>query len=165
MKQKIFNYLICIFFIPQIVAAHGTAYSILNDNNAVTLFFYYSDGEPMNYAEILILSPETAGQKSEQKIEYQNGRTDQKGRFAFYPDSAGTWLIEVNDGMGHKVSAEVEVKDTSGSNKENQAQDERVQPGNKCDQTPKSFKIILGLSLIFNLCSTAYLLKKKPTQS
>ena len=55
----------------------------------------------MSYAQTMIFSPQ------DQKTEYQNGRTDRKGRFAFYPDIVGKWRIEVSDGMGHKVQAEV----------------------------------------------------------
>jgi len=85
------------------VEAHGTAYRVIGDATVVTVEFYYSDKEPMRYAEVLVYSPKDA------KIEFQNGRTDRNGRFCFCPDATGTWRMEVKDGTGHNVKSRVEV--------------------------------------------------------
>lgn len=149
-------------FSPQSATAHGTAYRVLgNDPRTVTAEFYYSDKEPIRYAEILIFSP------NDPKIEYQNGRTDRQGRFSFYPDTAGTWRIEVHDGMGHKVQASVDVGEKAKSDEESSKQ--KAMP--VAAQSPPDsmfLKIILGLSLIGNMFVAAQFLngkKKKKSES
>lgn len=42
-------------------------------------------------------------------VEYQNGRTDAQGRFAFVPSAAGDWLIRLDDGTGHGFEEHVKV--------------------------------------------------------
>lgn len=124
--------------------AHGTGYQVLNDSNALTLEFRYSDGEPMSYAEVLVFSPE------DEKSEYQSGRTDRKGRFAFYPDKKGKWIIEANDEMGHKARAEID---------RNPVQSSPHQP--EQSRASKKTGIIAGLSLILNLAFIFHLFKKR----
>jgi nickel transport protein len=41
--------------------------------------------------------------------EFQNGRTDARGRFAFLPDRPGVWRVKVDAGMGHGFDIEIEV--------------------------------------------------------
>ena len=53
--------------------AHGTDYRIVEDAKTVTFEFFYDDREPMQYSEVLVFSP------NNDRIEYQNGRTDSKG--------------------------------------------------------------------------------------
>ncbi len=127
---------------PQPAQAHGTNFRILSGNKAVTAEFYYSDDEAMSYAGVLVFSPQDG------KKEYQNGRTDKNGRFAFYPDTAGTWRIEVNDGMGHKVQAEV----ICGSGKSEQANSQN-QPKTPHQSLNKMSKVLLGISLILFMSS------------
>lgn len=80
--------------------------------------FFYSDKTPMRYAEVLVFSPEN------EKAEYQNGRTDQSGRFAFLAETPGEWQMKVNDGMGHATvtvnPARLESK-TGGDNSGNRS--------------------------------------------
>mgnify|MGYP000927971176 CR=1 FL=1 len=95
--------LLACVLLPATLLAHGTGHRILEDKNAITVAFFYADGEPMRYAEVLIFSPDNP------KIEYQNGRTDLHGQFAFHPDKAGTWRITADDGMGHLAQASVDV--------------------------------------------------------
>jgi nickel transport protein len=143
-----------VFFGAAAAGAHGTAYRVLDDARAVTAEFNYADGEPMQYAEVLVFSP------LDEKVEYQNGRTDRRGRFAFYPDTAGTWHIEVQDGMGHLARGVIEVApdateqaDSVHPNKDTQAM--------VSGPTSKSGKIALGLSLMFNVGAIAYLWKNR----
>jgi len=136
-------------FFPKTVSAHGVGYRIVESGKAVTLEFYYSGGEPLSYAQVLIFDPQ------DQKTEYQNGRTDKKGRFAFYPDTAGKWRIEANDGMGHKVAAQVGAVSDSGKTDQtgsrNQTKTEH--------QSSHAVGTIAGLSLILNLVFICYFRK------
>ncbi|NJL59968.1 MAG: DUF4198 domain-containing protein [Desulfobacteraceae bacterium] len=146
MTKRIFSLLIglvCILFFPIIASAHGTGYRILENSRAIVVEFYYSGEEPMSYAQVLVFSPQ------DRKTEYQNGRTDRKGRFAFYPDIAGAWRIGVSDGLGHKVEAEI----GSISGKPDQAESQRQSESSGLNTTSKVF---LGISVI--LCLTALIL-------
>lgn len=134
--------------------AHGTAYRVLDKAAAVTTEFYYDDREPMQYAEVLIFSP------FDEKIEYQNGRTDRLGRFAFYPESTGIWRIEVKDGMGHMVRGEIEVAADSTESPELVHSHQDNEPM-AMGQLSRAGKTAFGLSLMFNLVAIAYLLKQR----
>lgn len=95
--------LLVLLLLPTALLAHGTGHRILEDEAALTVEFFYADGEPMRYAEVLIFNPQ------DPKIEYQNGRTDLHGRFAFLPDTPGIWRITADDGMGHLAQATLDV--------------------------------------------------------
>jgi len=126
-------------------AAHGTDYRVLDDTVVIAAEFFYSDKEPMRYAEVLVFSPEN------QDVEYQNGRTDQNGRFAFCPEMPGKWQMKVNDGMGHAVRAEVSVntgKTGSGALKDLA---DNAPPAAAAAAASKWIKIVLGLSILLNL--------------
>jgi nickel transport protein len=125
------------------VEAHGTAHRVVRNGTAVTVESFYSDKEPMQYAEVLVFSP------SDRKVEYQNGRTDRNGRFAFFPDRQGTWRIEVNDGMGHLMKADIEVTATGepGTGSGNGSAGEREMPAG----ASVPLKAAFGVSLIANV--------------
>ncbi len=125
------------------VEAHGTAHRVLRDGTAVTVESFYSDKEPMQYAEVLVFGP------SDRKVEYQNGRTDRNGRFAFFPDRQGTWRIEVNDGMGHLMKADIEVTapDGPGTGSGNGSAGEGEAPAG----ASVPLKAAFGVSLIANV--------------
>ncbi|MGE0083911.1 MAG: hypothetical protein AB7S75_05770 [Desulfococcaceae bacterium] len=154
-----------IFLIPgliqllttQFATAHGTGSRMLTDNKTVTAEFYYSDGEPMSYAEVLVFSPE------DEKTEYQNGRTDRKGRFAFCPDTPGTWRIEASDGMGHKAVAGAEVQEEkTGETAAEKKSGKNISVQNAQSGTSSMLlKSVAGLSLIFNLFFVFFLRKRK----
>ena len=99
--------IMCVGFCAPDAYAHGTAYRMIGDATVVTMEFFYSDKEPMRYAEVLVYSPK------DERTEFQNGRTDRNGRFSFCPDTTGTWRMEVKDGTGHNVKSRVEVIKTS----------------------------------------------------
>jgi len=125
-------------------SAHGTDCRIIEKAKAITFEFFYDDREPMQYSEVLVFSPH------DDKVEYQNGRTDSKGRFSFFPEAPGTWRIEASDGMGHMAKGTVDVAAEADSQTEpftKNRKNEGIFSGN----ISKSVKIILGLSLILNI--------------
>jgi len=143
--------------LPEGAAAHGTDYRVIEEAPVIAAEFFYSDKKPMRYAEVLVFSPEN------DEVEYQNGRTDQNGRFAFYPESSGKWRIKVNDGMGHAVRAEVPVDfpETGTGAIKGLADKNHSAAGG----ASKWIKIILGLSIVLNLFLGLYVWKNRPVRS
>jgi nickel transport protein len=114
--------------------AHGLGYRIVEKKTVPVVMFYYSGGKSVSYAEVKVWSP------TNDSIEFQNGRTDENGIFAFNPDSEGIWRIEVNDGLGHKVTAEYEMYSSP---------EQTLKSSN--GQHSKFLFAGLGISLIFNV--------------
>jgi nickel transport protein len=137
--------------IPCNALAHGTDYRLINKDKVIAAEFFYSDKTPMRYAQILVFSPEN------QKVEYQNGRTDQNGRFAFLPEIPGQWRMKVTDGMGHAVNATVTVNFTALKSKNGNtplnSQHPEVSKGKMpfFSKASMAIKLILGLSILLNL--------------
>jgi nickel transport protein len=124
---------------PESALSHGTGYRMLLEEETVRAEFYYSGGEPMAYAEILVFGPK------DDAVEFQNGRTDRMGRFAFLPDRSGEWRMLVNDGRGHAVRAVVTISEE----KLGETSAERAQAPER--NATGWREILLGLSLIANL--------------
>lgn len=85
--------------------AHGVGFNLKSSESVQLLHFNYADGKPLTYCEILIYGPE------DDEIEFQNGRTDRNGCFAFLPDQKGVWLVEVKDTQGHSATAQIVVSE------------------------------------------------------
>ncbi|MEF2145570.1 MAG: hypothetical protein V3573_09010 [Desulfovibrionaceae bacterium] len=88
--------------LPVRAEAHGVR-RVHYESTAFVVEVSFSDGTAASYAEVLVFAPENSD------VEFQNGRTDAKGRFAFLPDRPGNWLVRVNAGMGHGFDMEIEV--------------------------------------------------------
>lgn len=86
---------------PTVGGAHGVAHEVLETATGVQAT--YADGTPMEYCDVAVFSPASGD------VEFQTGTTDRHGRFAFVPDTFGAWKVTVDDGMGHRVTAEVTV--------------------------------------------------------
>ena len=124
------------------IFAHGTGYRH-SGFQAVALEFMYSTGEAMSYREARVFSP------NDEKFAYQTGRTDEKGRFAFVPDIAGTWRVIVRDEEGHQCTAEIDVtaEFLAGKSDGTQQHDDGTFP-----QGMELFiRALLGVSVIFNI--------------
>lgn len=114
--------------------AHGTGYTRHDSAETVSFSFYYASGEPMAYCAVSVFSPDNA------ELEFQNGRTDQRGGFAFLPNQTGAWKVHVKDGRGHAVQAEVPVADVP--------QGAMTMEGS--GRIPPWIGVLLGLSLLGN---------------
>ncbi len=86
--------------------AHGVT-GAMRIGNAVQAEIRYDDGEPFSYSEVKVYGP------GEGKTEYQNGRTDAKGVFAFVPDRKGTWRLVATDGMSHGKELSIDITDAA----------------------------------------------------
>lgn len=155
--------LIFLFFLysslgnPILAAAHGTDYRILETDYAVTVECLFAGGEPMQYAQVLLFSPDDA------VVEFQNGRTDQQGRFAFLPHVPGTWRMKVKDGMGHALTADIKVLLNShdGSNRLITDASETILQKGLFNGVPGILRASLAISFLFNFFLTLSIFKKK----
>ena len=117
--------------------------------------FAYAGGEQPTYAKVEVYSP------ADSKVEFQNGRTDAQGRFAFMPDAPGQWRIIMADNMGHRVEHAVDVsadptaQQAAGQNADNAA----ATPGVGGFSIP--LRILLGLSLLANMALIAAALRRR----
>lgn len=130
------------------VHAHGTGFQLLPDSAVFAVRFFYTGGDPMAYAQINIQGPD------QDQPEHQNGRTDCKGIFAFYPTQPGTWVLTVSDGRGHRVRANVEVANHLKPARTNAVQTNRsISPG--------WVEVLAGLSLLLNIALIPTVLKRR----
>ena len=117
--------------------------------------FAYAGGEQPTYAKVEVYSP------ADSKVEFQNGRTDAQGRFAFMPDAPGQWRIIMADNMGHRVEHAVDVSadPTAQQADVKNAGDAAATPGVGGFSIP--LRILLGLSIIANIALAAALLRRR----
>lgn len=82
---------------------HGVSHSVFE--GAIGVKAKYDDGTPMSYCEAKVFSPQDG------ETEFQQGNTDKNGVYTFFPDIAGVWRLKVDDGMGHVLSKDIEIKE------------------------------------------------------
>jgi len=87
---------------PRRAGAHEILHEV-ERGRAVALRAYFTDGEPLAYAQAEVYSP------ADPKSPHWKGRTDRNGWLAFVPDVAGTWRVRVVDATGHGLDTGVEV--------------------------------------------------------
>jgi nickel transport protein len=131
--------------LPAVLFSHGVEVSEV-ESGAKIVRFLYTDGEPMMYAKVKVYPP------SAPKTETIKSLTDENGFFAFVPDESGEWKVEALDGMGHRGEIMINAFETASG----------VQNTQNGYSASLVFRIILGLSLLFNifvLCG--FVLRKK----
>ena len=84
-------------------SAEGHAVEGALVEGAIGVRFVYEGGAPVRSAEVQVWSP------AKDDTPYAQGLTDRDGSFAFVPGTAGTWRVEMNDGMGHRDELHVDV--------------------------------------------------------
>ena len=123
--------------------------------------FAYAGGAVPTYAKVEVYSPADA------KVEFQNGRTDAQGRFAFMPDTPGQWRIIMADNMGHRVEHAVDASAGQGAaqiSAQNQGKPSAAaSPGVGGFAMP--LRVLLGLSLLANMALGAAALRRKQKRS
>ena len=121
--------------------AHGVGYR-QSEFKALTLEFFYSTGEKMSYREAKVYSP------SDSKFAAQTGRTDEQGRFAFIPDTAGEWRVIVRDEEGHQCEADIVISNEwlTSEGVTGTANNSSLPEG-----TELFMRALLGVSVIFNI--------------
>ena len=124
-----------ILMLPALLYAHGVEGTVQSGGLVVTA--QYDTGEAMSYAKVTILAPGT-------KLSFQSGRTDRNGRFCFFPDTAGEWLVVVDDEIGHRLEVDIPVDEAL------KLKTDQV-PGRPTRSLAKYEKALMGISIIFGL--------------
>ena len=139
--------------------------------------FAYAGGDVPTYAKVEVYSP------ADSKVEFQNGRTDAQGRFAFMPDAQGQWRIIMADNMGHRVEHAVDVSPAQGSaqgaTREGAQETAQGIAQGAAPNTDKPattgatpgvgefsvpLRVLLGLSLLANMALGAAVLRRRKNQ-
>lgn len=135
---------------PCTAQAHALRAAHERQGESVLVRFAYSDGKAPPFAAVRVLGADGR--------EFQNGRTDARGRFAFVPDAPGRWRISISDGMGHKIEHPVDIAATDAP--------AAVPAAPAAADAPAALPLRagLGLSLLANLALLfALLRRRKPT--
>ena len=122
--------------------AHGVSGIIGRGGLVVTAT--YDSGDPMSYSKVTIVAPDA-------DLKFQSGRTDRNGRFCFYPDCSGQWKLLVDDGMGHRLSLDVEV----GVDGDTLEIVDSSSPMTS-EEMPRTVKVVSGLCIIFGMSGFLY---------
>lgn len=88
---------------------HGVHIDLASRAPAVVAICTFEGGGAISDAPVTVFAP--LHEDEAEHRAYQTGRTDARGRFAFLPDTAGVWRIEVDDGLGHRGSAGIEIEE------------------------------------------------------
>ena len=124
--------------------------------------FAYAGGSVPTYAKVEVYSPADA------KVEFQNGRTDAQGRFAFMPDTPGQWRIIMADNMGHRVEHAVDTSAGQGAaqvSAQNQGKPSAAVASPGVGGFAMPLRVLLGLSLLANMALGAAALRRKQKPS
>jgi len=84
------------------VQAHDLAVLPRAAGEVVLVTAQFGGTEPAAFCQVVVFSPAKAD------AEFQTGRTDARGRFAFQPDVSGRWRVIIDDEMGHRQEATIE---------------------------------------------------------
>jgi nickel transport protein len=126
--------------------AHDVRISVEFAPPSVIIKSFYSGDEPISYASVLVFSPSDSG------TEYQNGRSDANGLFAFVPDKEGEWKFIIDDEMGHKQEKVIRIEQGFLEGKI-----ENVKDG----QLSTYWKAFIGISLIIGCTGIFFWVKAR----
>jgi hypothetical protein len=96
--------LVLFFAFGATVMAHSVNFETALYSPVVTVKAYFSRNAPLKNASVVIFAPD--GQQP-----FQSGRTDTEGYFAFVPNIAGDWTVNVDDEAGHAGKVIISVPD------------------------------------------------------
>ena len=122
--------------LPILVGAHGV--DVVTLTTAQGLQASYSDGTPMSWAEVSLYRPGS-------DAAFSSGYADDNGCYAFVPDTAGTWRVIFNDGMGHGVDHSFTVN-----------AELLLESGTPTGPIPLLYKVFSGLAIIFGITALLY---------
>jgi len=142
--------IILIFMINSDSSAHDVTVEITKSYPSVIVRASYFQAEPLSYAEVMIFSPEN------DVVEYQYGRTDKSGYFAFVPKSKGDWKITVDDEMGHFIESVVTITADFFTGEGATVIVAHTKHGSTIRDLRPLYKIIFGLALIFGITGIFY---------
>ncbi|MBN2135558.1 MAG: hypothetical protein JW737_07505 [Acidobacteria bacterium] len=161
MKRLSFSFVLIL--LATLAFGHGVKINTTMKSPTVILRCDYDGADLMSYAAVQVFSPINT------EIEYQSGRTDAEGKFAFIPNTVGTWKFVVDDEIGHMEEIQIQIDDSflhpvSVSTKP--VSDEGItdeKPISTVKDIPILYKLIFGLGIIFGITGLAYWAKAKKT--
>ena len=131
----------CVLLTAGAALGHGIETRTLT-SGAVAVEFRFTDGTTMALADAMAFAP---GHPNEPSVA---GRTDEHGRFSFFPDQDGDWTVEVHDGDTHVARAVVTVSD------------------HKVSETRHAFPDwLVAISLVFNVLAAALLGRRRSQEA
>lgn len=89
------------------MAVHGITVRLSQEGRVVVATCRYAGGTVVAGARTTVFAPG-------RDTPYLTGTTDPEGLFAFLPDTRGEWRVVVDDGMGHRREARLEVASPPG---------------------------------------------------
>ncbi|OXS29781.1 MAG: hypothetical protein BCS36_05800 [Desulfovibrio sp. MES5] len=128
---------------------HALRAAEIPQEQAVVMQFAYSTGEVPAFANVEVYGPADAG------MEFQNGRTDAQGRFAFVPNAPGQWRVIMADNMGHRVVHETTVAENGGAAPTADA------AADAWGRFATPLRAFLGVSLLLNLGTMSVLWRQR----
>jgi len=146
MKNAVPAFLLILLTMAVPAFSHGIQFRVSREN-AVVLKAWYDDGTPMSYAKVTIFSPEN------RETEFQNGRSDRDGAFAFVPPHQGPWEVTFDDGTGHGFKEKIDVEAPGATG---------LAQGGR--HFPREYKLITGLSLIWGITGTFLYMRARQRQ-
>lgn len=147
-------------FGTQPAEAHGVGYRE-SEVPPISLEFFYSTGELMSYLEAQVYAPKDA------EFEYQSGRTDEDGRFAFTPNEPGEWRVVVKDDEGHRAEAVINVTQVFLDGGQGEEGGQRASSAGVVAKAaaPEGAELYmragLGVSLLFNVAAFVSLVRRR----
>ena len=133
--------------------AHGVNVDIRIEGGVVILEASYSPTQPLVDAAVAIYSP------AEPENEWQSGRTDRTGHFAFIPDVTGEWSIVIDDQKGHIKKATIVFSTDLPEENEIAEETLNIPPEPAGSGLNTGYKILMGLALLLGLTGLFYGLK------
>ena len=150
---KVFSlFLLCACLVmtnARLASAHALRAAEIPQGQAVVMQFAYSTGEVPAYANVEVYGPADTG------MEFQNGRTDAQGLFAFVPNAPGQWRVIMADNMGHRVVHETTVAENGGAAPTADAATDAW------GRFATPLRALLGVSLLLNLGTMSVLWRQR----
>lgn len=123
---------------------HGVTHGFIH-GGAVAVKLTYSGGEPFSYSQVKVFGP-----GDDLDLEFQNGRTDARGVFAFVPDRPGTWRIVAWDESGHRSEVTFEQPTSA----------QKPPASTPIAHRNSAFNAFFGLSILLNITLGVLLTRK-----
>jgi nickel transport protein len=142
---------------PTTAYLHGITVRLAPEGRTVVATCHYEGGTPVAGANVTLFAPGV-------DAPYLAGSTDPAGFYAFVPSNSGEWRIVVDDGMGHRREARIEVVGDLGvalDHEHPEASSAVAASGDhahshEAEGSDRPWKLATGLSVIVGLTGFSY---------
>ncbi|MCS6772205.1 MAG: hypothetical protein NZ740_09305 [Kiritimatiellae bacterium] len=128
-------------WVPRLLWAHAITADPLSGGAGIAA--RYADGSPAAFVEVTVYAP------GEDRV-FQQGSTDREGRFVFFPFTAGSWRIRVDDGMGHALETTLEASPAM-----------HTPPAPPPPARPLFWPVVTGVAVIWGLFGTWFMVRRR----